>query len=68
MGTLFGMIKKDVAFKIRIEGDLRKEFIETCRSNDMSAAQVVRKFMRDYIAQYRDGLKHGTTRNIDTLK
>lgn len=43
------MKKKDVALKIRVEEDLRREFIEVCRSEDMTAAQVVRKFMREYI-------------------
>lgn len=43
------MNKKDVALKIRVEEDLRREFIEVCRSEGMTAAQVVRKFMREYI-------------------
>lgn len=45
------MNKKNVALKIRVEEELRKEFIEVCRSDDMTAAQVVRRFMREYITR-----------------
>lgn len=44
------MLRKDVAFKIRIEEELRREFVDVCRSEDLTAAQVVRRFMREYIA------------------
>lgn len=51
------MNKKDVALKIRVDEDLRKEFISTCRSEDMTAAQVVRKFVREYIARNGGAVK-----------
>ena len=35
--------------RIRIDDDLRTEFIQTCRGNDQTAAQVLRAFMRQYI-------------------
>lgn len=35
--------------RIRIDDDLRSEFIQTCRGNDQTAAQVLRAFMRQYI-------------------
>ena len=57
MGYTCGMNKKNVALKIRVEEELRRDFIEVCRSEDMTAAQVVRKFMRGYIAQNRGAVK-----------
>ena len=43
------MVRKDVAFKIRIEEDLRRAFVDVCRDEDRPAAQVVREFMREYV-------------------
>ncbi|MCU7879065.1 MAG: hypothetical protein KZQ84_20170 [Candidatus Thiodiazotropha sp. (ex Lucinoma borealis)] len=51
------MSKKDVAFKIRIEEELRREFVDICRAEDLTAAQVVRRFMRDYIGQHRQAIQ-----------
>jgi uncharacterized protein YnzC (UPF0291/DUF896 family) len=51
------MARKDVAFKIRIEEKLRQEFLEVCRSEDLTAAQVVRRFMREYIDQHRGAMQ-----------
>lgn len=39
----------DAGFRIRIDDDLRTAFIRTCRSNDQTAAQVLRAFMRQYV-------------------
>ena len=44
------MARKDVAFKIRIDGELRRAFVEACREQDRPAAQVVREFMRRFVA------------------
>jgi antitoxin component of RelBE/YafQ-DinJ toxin-antitoxin module len=35
--------------RIRIDDDLRTEFIQMCRGNDQTAAQVLRAFMRQYV-------------------
>lgn len=43
------MTGKDAGFRIRVERDLRNQFIEVCRAQDRPAAQVVRDFMRQYI-------------------
>ncbi|MEO1207191.1 MAG: hypothetical protein AAFV45_12760 [Pseudomonadota bacterium] len=40
---------KDVGFRIRIDRELREQFLEVCRAQDKPAAQVLREFMRDYI-------------------
>ncbi len=44
------MARKDVAFKIRIDEELRRAFVEACREQDRPAAQVVREFMRRFVA------------------
>jgi hypothetical protein len=44
------MARKDVAFKIRIDEELRRAFVEACRHQDRPAAQVVREFMRRFVA------------------
>lgn len=43
------MSEKDAGMRIRVERTLREEFLETCRSRDVPAAQVIRAFMRDYV-------------------
>jgi Ribbon-helix-helix protein len=40
---------KDAGFRIRVERDLRDEFVDVCRTHDRPAAQVIRDFMRQYI-------------------
>ena len=42
---------KDVGLRIRLERALRDEFLEACRAQDRPAAQVLREFMRGYIAE-----------------
>lgn len=47
------MKTKDAGLRIRVERELREEFLEVCRAQDRPAAQVVRDFMRRYIAEHR---------------
>lgn len=42
---------KDVGLRIRVQRDLRDKFLEACHRQDVPAAQVLREFMREYIAQ-----------------
>ena len=42
---------KDVGLRIRVQRDLREEFLEVCRAQDKPAAQVLREFMRGYVAE-----------------
>ena len=42
---------KDSGLRIRVERDLRERFLEICRQQDRPAAQVLREFMRSYIAE-----------------
>lgn len=39
----------DVQYPIRVEKLLKDTFISVCKSNDSTAAQELRKFMKDYI-------------------
>lgn len=52
-------VKKDAGLRIRIERSLRERFVETCQAQDRSAAQVIREFMRNYVAQC-GGPGHGS--------
>lgn len=49
-----GMGFKDAGVRIRVEKELRDEFLETCRRQDTPAAQVLRQFMREYVADHSD--------------
>jgi predicted transcriptional regulator len=44
---------KDSGLRIRVERELREKFLALCRAQDRPAAQVLREFMRDYIAKHR---------------
>lgn len=40
--------------RIRVERELREKFLALCREQDKPAAQVIREFMRRYIAENDD--------------
>ena len=37
--------------RIRIEPELHNDFLTACKQQDKPAAQVIREFMREYVAQ-----------------
>jgi hypothetical protein len=39
-------------FRVRVEGRLRQEFLEACRAQDRTAAQVIREFMRTFVQHH----------------
>ena len=43
---------KDVGLRIRVQRDLREQFLEVCQAQDKPAAQVLREFMRDYVSEH----------------
>ncbi len=45
---------KDSGLRIRVDRDLRQRFQEICRAQDRPAAQVLREFMRRYIAEHEE--------------
>lgn len=42
---------KDAGLRIRIDRELREQFLNACREDDKPAAQVLREFMRRYVAE-----------------
>ena len=42
---------KKAGMRIRVEAELREDFVEACRSKHVPAAQVIREFMRNYISK-----------------
>jgi Ribbon-helix-helix protein len=42
---------KDAGLRIRVQRELREQFLEVCRAQDKPAAQVLREFMREYVAE-----------------
>lgn len=43
---------KDAGFRIRVQRDLRRKFLEVCWAQDKPAAQVIREFMREYVDRH----------------
>lgn len=43
------IIMKDSGFRIRVQRELREQFLAACKAQDKPAAQVLREFMRDYV-------------------
>ncbi len=41
---------KDVGLRIRVQRELREQFLEACKAQDKPAAQVLREFMREFVA------------------
>jgi hypothetical protein len=50
IGYTAGMTK-DSGLRIRVERELRDQFLEACRQQDRPAAQVLREFMRQHVAE-----------------
>lgn len=46
------MTTKDVGLRIRVDRELREQFLGACRDQDKPAAQVLREFMRDYVDRH----------------
>ena len=49
-------VVKDAGLRIRVQRELREQFLEACRAQDKPAAQVLREFMRDYVAEHQASL------------
>lgn len=45
-------LEKTTQMPFRVDEDLKKAFLLTCRSQDTTASQELRRFMRDYIKKY----------------
>ena len=47
--------KKNAQLVLRLEKNLRDDFVEACQDLDTSAAREVRKFIKRFLRRYRDG-------------
>jgi hypothetical protein len=54
---------KDSGLRIRVQRDLRDDFLNACRAEDKPAAQVIREFMRRYVDSYRQAASPPPTRS-----
>jgi hypothetical protein len=54
---------KDAGLRVRVEKELREEFVGTCRLQGRHAADVLRDFMRDYVTRERGGLQQSLFSN-----
>jgi antitoxin component of RelBE/YafQ-DinJ toxin-antitoxin module len=61
------MAEKNAGLRIRVEEALRDAFVEACQANHIPAAQVIRTFMRDYIAA-QDQPNNGAINSPHTRK
>ncbi len=52
-GYTHGMTTKDKGFRIRVDQELREEFLAACHADDKPASQVLREFMRAYVREHR---------------
>lgn len=43
---------KSAGFRIRVDPNLRQAFIEACNESDVSAAHVLRSYMKHYIETF----------------
>ena len=44
-------ISETVVMQLRLPSDLRESFNLSCRNKDQTSSQVIRAYMREYIAQ-----------------
>jgi hypothetical protein len=45
--------RKDCGLRLRLERELREQFVESCREAGQPAAEVLRDFMREYISRHQ---------------
>lgn len=54
-------------FRIRVDDQLRSEFIAACRARDRAAAQVLREFMREFVARQDSSRQRALFPTTDSL-
>ena len=57
------MSAKDAGIRVRVERDLRKAFVEACRTEGLAASSVLRDFMHMYAERHLNGLQKNLFRN-----
>lgn len=48
-----GNTMSESGLRIRVDSELRAEFIEACRALDTTASQVLRSYMREYVSLHK---------------
>jgi hypothetical protein len=46
---------KDAQFVLRLDRELRDEFVAACQELDTSAAREIRRFIKQFIRRYEEG-------------
>lgn len=47
--------KKDAQLVLRLDKDLRDQFVDTCQELDTTAAREIRKFIKQFMRKYENG-------------
>ena len=55
---------KDAGMRIRVEPELREQFVNLCRDNDVPAAQVLRSFMREFVQTNKVKSRFGAAKQL----
>lgn len=50
---VMALVTKDAGLRLRVEKALRQQFVDACRADGRTAAEVMREFMRTYVAERR---------------
>ena len=45
-------MSKTAALRIRIDPDLHRRFLDTCKAHDVAASQVLRDFIRQFVSTH----------------
>lgn len=51
-------MSKSAVFTLKLEQDLRDDFLAAAQASDRPASQVVRELMRDYVERYQHELDY----------
>ena len=47
--------KKDAQLVLRLDRDMRDQFVEACQELDTTAAREIRRFVKRFIRRYENG-------------
>ena len=48
-------LKKDTQLVLRMDSDMRNQFVDICKELDTTAAREVRRFIKRFIRRYENG-------------
>jgi len=55
----------DIGLRIRVDDQLRHDFLESCKANDTTAAQVLRRFMRAFVDEHGAEARQGQLFSVE---